>query len=60
MMTDDVRALNVDIIHLDTNDQLLKRYTWYVNNFNTLDENMREHLEIIKAEILSRMNADKK
>lgn len=60
MMVDDMRALNVEIIHLDTNDQLLKRYAWYCNNFNTLDENMREHLEIIKAEILSRMNAGNK
>ncbi len=60
MIADDKRALSTEIIHLDTNDQLLKRYTWYCNNFCSLDEDMREHLEIIKAEILSRMNAGSK
>jgi hypothetical protein len=59
-MTDDKRTLNTEIIHHDTNEQLLKRYTWYCDNFNPLDDDMIEHLEIIKAEILSRMNAGKK
>lgn len=58
-MAPDERALNTEIIHHDTNDQLLKRYTWYCVNFNPLDKVMCEHFEIIKTEILNRMNAGK-
>lgn len=54
-MTDEKRTRFLGIVSKDTNEQLLARYTWYVDNFNPLDDDMCAGFEIIKAEILRRM-----
>lgn len=57
-MTDDKRQMNIGIIRHDTDEQLLARYVWYIQNFSPIDEDMCEHYELIKAEILRRMSKE--
>lgn len=56
-MTDERRAQHIATISRDSNEQLLKRFLWYVDNFNPVDEDRCEDYELIKAEILKRMQA---
>ena len=39
----------------DTNEELIERYTWYVQNFNPVDEERCEDYALVKAELLRRM-----
>lgn len=57
-MTEDKRQTNISIIRHDTNEQLLDRYVWYIQNFNPIDEDRCEHYELVKAEILRRMSKE--
>lgn len=54
-MTDEIRAKNQEILSQDTNEQLLERFVWYVQNFNPVDDDRCEHYEMVKSEILNRM-----
>ncbi len=54
-MTDEIRAIHEEIIRKDTNEQLINRFAWYVQNFNPVDEERCEDYEIIKAEMKKRM-----
>lgn len=54
-MTEETRARHIEIIKRDTPEKLLKRFLWYVNNFNPVDEDRCDDYELIKAEILERM-----
>lgn len=58
-MTDEVRNKNREIISLDSDEQLLSRFIWYVQNFNPVDDDRCEHYELVKGEILSRMRGSK-
>lgn len=57
-MTDERRAQHIEIIKKDTNEQLLERFLWYVDNYNPVDEGMCTDYELVKAEILKRMRRD--
>lgn len=54
-MIEERRKMNLDIIGADTDEQILARFVWYVQNYNPVDEERCEHYEMIKAEILRRM-----
>ena len=56
-MTDEKRNRNIEIIRKDTPEQLLARYVWYIQNFNPVDDDMCENHDLVKAEILRRMEA---
>ena len=56
-MTAERRAQHIETIRRDSNEKLLERFLWYVNNFNPVDEDRCEDYELIKAEILKRMQA---
>lgn len=43
----------------DTDEYLINRFGWYVQNFNPLDEERCEDYELVKAELLRRMEAKK-
>ena len=55
-MTKDQKTLNAQILGHDTNDQLLARYEYYLQNVELLGNEAIEHLEMVKEEILKRMN----
>lgn len=57
-MTDDKRQTNINIIRHDTDEQLLARYVWYIQNFNPVAEDRCENYELVKAEILRRMSKE--
>lgn len=57
-MTEDKRQTNISIIRQDTNEQLLARYAWYIQNFNPVDEDRCENYELVKTEILRRLNTE--
>lgn len=54
-MTNDFRTRCSEIIKQDSNEKLLQRFLWYVNNFNPIDDERCEGYELIKAEMLRRM-----
>jgi len=54
-MTNEKRAQHIEIIRKDSNEQLLERFLWYVNNFNPIDEDRCDDYELVKAEVLRRM-----
>lgn len=54
-MTDEVRKKSQEILSLDSDEQLLSRFIWYVQNFNPVDYDRCEHYEMVKAELLHRM-----
>ena len=56
-MTDEKRNMNIEIIRKDTPEQLLARYDWYCANFNPVDDDRCENYELVRAEILRRMEA---
>ncbi len=56
-MTDEIRTIHEEIIRKDTNEQLINRFAWYVQNFNPVDEERCEDYEIIKAEMKKRMKS---
>ena len=57
-MTDERRAIHIQIIKRDTPEKLLERFLWYVDNYNPLDEDRCDDYELIKAEILERMRKE--
>lgn len=57
-MTDELRKKYKGIIKNDSNEKLLQRFLWYVNNWNPVDEERCDTYELIKAEILERMEND--
>ena len=57
-MTEDKRQTNISIIRQDNNEQLLARYDWYIQNFNPVDEDRCENYELVKTEILRRLNTE--
>ena len=54
-MTDEKRNTVISIIKNDTNEQLIERFLWYVDNFNPVDDDRCETYEMVKSEILNRM-----
>lgn len=54
-MTNEKRAQHIEIIRKDSNEQLLKRFVWYIQNFNPVDDVRCEDYELVKAEVLRRM-----
>lgn len=54
-MTDEVRQKKIEKLKLDTNEHLIERYAWYVQNFNPVDFDRCDDYELVKAEILRRM-----
>lgn len=58
-MTDEVRNKCQEILSQDTNEQLLSRFIWYVQNFNPVDEDRCDHYDMVKSEILNRMRGSK-
>lgn len=58
-MTDEVRKKCQEIINLDSDEQLLSRFIWYVQNFNPVDDDSCDHYDMVKGEILNRMRGSK-
>lgn len=56
-MRDEVRVAHRQKIKLDTNEQLIDRFVWYVQNFNPVDDDRCEDYELVKAEIFRRMGS---
>ena len=54
-MTDERRAQHIEKLRMDSNEQLLERFLWYVNNYNPVDEDRCDDYELVKVEILRRM-----
>lgn len=57
-MTENRRARNLEILRGDTNEELLARFAWYVQNFNPVDEDRCDDYEMVKAEVLRRMKGE--
>ena len=55
-MSEEKRNKMLEIVEKDTNDYLLERFAWYIQNFNPCDFDRCDCYEIVKAEILKRMN----
>lgn len=58
-MTDERRAQHIEKLRMDSNEKLLERFIWYVNNYNPVDEDRCDDYELVKAEVLRRMEADR-
>lgn len=54
-MTDERKKWVETRLKRDTNEYLINRFGWYVQNFNPLDEERCEDYELVKAELLRRM-----
>ena len=54
-MTDARREISLGILRKDTDEQLINRFAWYVQNFNPVDEERCEDYELVKEELLRRM-----
>ena len=59
-MTEEKRAQHKARIQADTAEQLMKRFLWYTNNFDPFNEERCEDYELIKTEIIERMQRGEK
>ena len=59
-MTDEKRAMHKAIIQRDTAEQLMARFLWYINNYDPFNEERCEDYELVKAEIIERMQRGEK
>ena len=57
-MTDEARARKEARLRDDTNEGLIQRFAWYITNFNPLDFERCDDYELVKAEVLRRMEAN--
>lgn len=55
-MTEERKDRITQRLKTDTNNELLDRFVWYVQNYNPVDEVRCEDYELVKAELLNRMN----
>lgn len=57
-MTDEARACKEERLRQDTNEGLIQRFAWYITNFNPLDFERCDDYELVKAELLRRMEVN--
>lgn len=58
-MTEEKREKIIKTVKEDSNEYLLDRYVWYCKNFNPVDDDFIEAHNLVKAEVLKRMNGKK-
>lgn len=54
-MQDDRKAKHSAMLMCDTNEELVERFIWYINNYNPIDFDRCDDYELVKAEVLRRM-----
>lgn len=59
-MTEERKNSIIKRLKSDTNEKLLERFVWYVQNFNPVDEVRCEDYELVKMELLERMSNNSK
>ena len=57
-MTEEIKQRKIEKLKLDTNEYLLDRFVWYVQNFNPVDYDRCDDYELVKAELLRRMGGN--
>lgn len=58
-MTEEIKQRKIEKLKLDTDEYLLDRFVGYVQNFNPVDYDRCDDYELVKAEVLRRMGANK-
>lgn len=54
-MTEEKKKRNEEILSLDTNEQLIARLIWYVQNSTPGKLSLNDNFRLVQAEILRRM-----
>lgn len=54
-MTEEEKKRNEEILSLDTNEQLIARLIWCVQNSTPGKSSLDDHFKLVQAEILRRM-----
>lgn len=54
-MTEEKKKCNEEILSLDTNEQLIARLIWYVQNATPGKLSLDDNFRLVQAEILRRM-----
>lgn len=54
-MTEEKKKCNEEILSLDTNEQLIARLIWYVQNSTPGKLSLDDNFRLVQAEILRRM-----
>ena len=57
-MTEEVRQTHIAVIREDTNEMLIDRFVWYVQNFNPVDFDRCDDYALVKEEIIRRMTTN--